>query len=387
MAQSAAFVIGGVDTHGRCHHAAVIDEAGRVLGSAEFVVSTAGYRRLLHWMRRHGELSRIGLEGTGAYGAGLCRYLQAEGVQVVEVDRPDQRMRRQYGKSDAIDAEAAARSVLAGTATAVPKNRDGIVESIRALRTARSGAVKARSAACNAVQGMVATAPAELRSALDGLSRTALVRTCASLRPDRQRLADPTQAAKAALRSLASRIVMLEREVRQLDTGLSQLVRRAAPRTIALPAIGVEHAGQLLVTAGERPERLRSEAAFAHLCGVAPIPASSGRTQRHRLHRGGDRAANRALHLAVVVRLRCCPRTRRYMERRTAEGLSKPEIMRCLKRYLAREVFRTLTADLRELQGLDGIEEHPDTVATYGLTGARACRFSASIFSYSAGER
>lgn len=355
MAQSAAFVIGGVDTHGRSHHAAVIDEAGRVLGSAEFVVSTAGYRKLLRWMRRHGELSQIGVEGTGTYGAGLCRYLQAEGVQVVEVDRPDRRMRRQHGKSDAIDAEAAARSVLAGIATAVPKNQDGIVESIRALRTARSGAVKARSAACNALQGMVVTAPAELRSALDALSRSALVRTCAALRPDRQRLADPTQATKAALRTLASRIVMLEGEVEELDDALSQLVHRAAPRTIALRAIGVDHAGQLLITAGERPERLRSEAAFAHLCGVAPIPASSGRTQRHRLHRGGDRAANRALHLAVVVRLRCCPRTRRYVKRRTAEDLSKLEIMRCLKRYLAREVFRTLTADLRDLQGLDGI--------------------------------
>lgn len=175
--------------------------------------------------------------------------------------------------------------------------------------------MKARSAALNALHGMVVTAPAELRSA----------------------------------------IVMAEGEVKELDAALSQLVRRAAPRTIALRAIGVDHAGQFLITAGERPERLRSEAAFAHLCGAAPIPASSGRTRRHRLHRSGDRAANRALHLAVVVRLRCCPRARRYVERRTAEGLSKPEIRRCLKRYLVREVFQTLTADLRELHGLDGI--------------------------------
>ena len=228
MAQGAAFVIGGVDTHGRSHHAALIDEAGRVLGSAEFVVSTAGYRRLLHWMRGHGAPSKVGVEGTGTYGAGLCRYL-------------------------------------------------------------------------------------------------------------------------------ARRSVMAEGEVKELDAALSQLVRRAAPRTIALRAIGVDHAGQFLVTAGERPERLRSEAAFARLCGAAPIPASSGRTRRHRLHRGGDRAANRALHPAVVVRLRCCPRTRRSVERRTAEGLSRPGIRRCLKRYPAREVFRTLTADLRELHGLDGI--------------------------------
>jgi len=176
-----------------------------------------------------------------------------------------------------------------------------------------------------------------------------------ALRPDHRCFDDPLQATKAVLRSLARRIAALEAEIAELDATLAELVRRAAPRTIALPAIGVDHAGQLLVTVGDRPERLRSEAAFAHLCGVAPIPASSGRTQRHRLHRGGDPGANRALHLAVVVRLRCCPRTRRYVERRTAEGLSKPEIMRCLKRYLAREVFHTLSADLQDLHGLDSI--------------------------------
>jgi len=348
-------VTGGVDTHGRSHHAAVINSAGRVLGSAEFEANTAGYRRLLAWMRRHGELAQVGVEGTGTYGAGLTRYLLAAGVPVAEVDRPNRRMRRQRGKSDPIDAEAAARAVLAGTATVPPKDRGGIVESIRALRAARSGAVKARGAALNGLKAMIVSAPAELRAVLDDLHTVPLIKMCACLRPDRQRLDDPLQGTKAALRSLARRIVALEDEINELDAALAGLVRRAAPHTISLLAIGVEHAGQLLVTAGERPERLRSEAAFAHLCGVAPIPASSGRTQRHRLHRGGDRAANRALHLAVVVRLRCCPRTRAYVERRTQEGLSKPEIMRCLKRYLAREVFHTLSADLQDLQGLDGI--------------------------------
>ncbi len=308
MAQSTAFVIGGVDTQGRSHHAAVIDEAGRILGSAEFVVSTAGYRRLLHWMRGHGAPSKVGVEGTGTYGAGLCRFPAGRGCA------------RGGGRSPRPAPAAPARQDRrprrrSGCALGARRDRDGVVESIRALRTARSGAVKARSAALNALHGMVVTAPAELRSA----------------------------------------IVMAEGEVKELDAALSQLVRRAAPRTIALRAIGVDHAGQFLITAGERPERLRSEAAFAHLCGAAPIPASSGRTRRHRLHRSGDRAANRALHLAVVVRLRCCPRARRYVERRTAEGLSKPEIRRCLKRYLVREVFQTLTADLRELHGLDGI--------------------------------
>ena len=215
--------------------------------------------------------------------------------------------------------------------------------------------MKARSAAINACRPWSSRAPAELRERLEGLSARALVATCAALRPDDERLAEALQATKTALRSLARRIAALERGDRGARRGSLELVRRAAPQTIALLAIGVEHAGQLLVTAGDNPERLRSEAAFAHLCGVAPIPASSGRTTRHRLHRGGDRAANRALHMAVVVRLRHDPRTRRYVERRTREGLSKMEIIRCLKRYLAREVFRTLSADLGELQGLDGL--------------------------------
>jgi transposase len=355
MAEDRPRVIGGVDTHGRTHHAAVLEANGAVLGSAEFAASSAGYRRLLAWMCGHGELACVGVEGTGTYGAGLARHLLAAGVPVVEVERPERRLRRQHGKSDPIDAEAAARAVLAGTARALPKGRDGIVESIRALRTARSSAVKARSAAINSLKAMVVSAPAEQRERLDGLSTGALVTICAALRPDHERLADALQATKAALRSLARRIAVLGEEIAELDAALTGLVRKAAPQTIALMGVGVEHAGQLLVTAGDNPERLRSEAAFAHLCGVAPIPASSGRTTRHRLHRGGDRAANRALHLAVVVRLRYDARTRAYVERRTREGLSKMETIRCLKRYLAREVYRTLSADLRELHGLDGL--------------------------------
>jgi transposase len=303
MAEERLRVIGGVDTHGRTHHAVVLETAGGVVGSAEFPANRIGYRRLLAWMCAHGELVCVGIEGTGTYGAGLTRHLVAAGVAVVEVERPQRRLRRNRGKSDPIDTEAAARAVLAGTAQASPKGRDGIVESIRALRTVRRGAIKARSAALNALQAMVVSAPVELRERLDGLSARALLATCAGLRPDDERLGEALQATKAALRSLARRIAALEREIAELNAELAPLVGRAAPRTIALMAIGVEHAGQLLVTAGDNRERLRSEAAFAHLCGVAPIPASSGRTTRHRLHRGSDRAANRALHMAVVVRL------------------------------------------------------------------------------------
>jgi transposase len=223
------------------------------------------------------------------------------------------------------------------------------VESIRALRTARSGAVKARTAAINQLKALLVTAPANLREALDGRSTPALIAACGRLRPDQNALADPAHATKAALAMVAQRIQLLEAEITLADQRLAILVGRAAPRLLGLLAIGNDHAGQLLVTAGQHPERLRGEAAFAHLCGVAPIPASSGKTHRHRLHRGGDRDANRALHLAVVVRMRFCPRTRAYVQRRTREGLSKPEIIRCVKRYLAREVYHALVADFEAL--------------------------------------
>jgi transposase len=349
MPKRTRVVIGGVDTHSRTHHAAVIDQQGRLLDDQEFPATSEGYRHLLGWLRRHGRLHAVGVEGTGSYGAGLAGYLLDQRVVVIEVDRPDRRMRRQRGKSDPIDAEAAARAVLARVATAPAKRRDGIVESIRALRAARSGAIKARTAAINQLKGLLVTAPSPLREDLDQLATAALVATCARLRPEEAALADPVQATKAALRVVACRIRQLNEEIGLADQRLATLVGRAAPRLLKLQAIGVDHAGQLLVTAGQRPERLRGEAAFAHLCGAAPVPASSGTTHRHRLHRGGDRDANRALHLAVVVRMRWCPRTRTYAERRTNQGLSKPEILRCIKRYLAREVYHALVADFEAL--------------------------------------
>ncbi len=337
-------VTGGVDTHGRTHHAGVLDPLGRQLGDREFPTTPAGYRALLSWLRSHGELQRVGVEGTGTYGAALSRHLRLAGVAVVEVDRPDRKARRAKGKSDPLDAYSAARAALAGTASGVPKTRDGRVEAIRALRVARSSAVKARSQSTNQLKSLLVTAPAELREQLRGLSTTALVIACARLRPTAD-LADPEQATKTALRRLARRHQYLSEEITEADGELRTLVTAAAPQLLTLPGVGPEVAGQLLTTAGDNLDRLRSEAAFAHLCGVAPIPASSGRVHRHRLNRGGDRAANNALHIVVLGRLRYDPRTRQYADRRTAEGLSKPEIIRCLKRYVARELFTALTTD------------------------------------------
>lgn len=338
-------IIGGVDTHTATHHAVIIDTNGRLIDDESFPATPAGYCRLLGWMRHHGRISAVGVEGCGAYGAGLARHLHGEGVTVIEVPRPDRRLRRSRGKSDPIDAEAAARAVLAGTAAVQPKLADGPIEALRALRVARLGAVKAKTAATNALKAMLITAPEPLRSQLRGLTTIQLVDVCGRFRPDCTELADPAQAIKFAMRSLAIRARLLIEESRALKRRLDELTRQIAPATAGVFAIGPETAAALLVTVGDNPDRLRTEAAFAHLCGVAPIPASSGKTNRHRLHRGGDRSGNRALHVAVIVRLRYCERTRAYVARRTAEGKTMPEIIRCLKRYLAREIFNTLRAD------------------------------------------
>lgn len=342
MTHHAREVTGGVDTHGLTHHAAVVDRLGRHLADREFPATTVGYRDLLAWIRGHGTVAAVGVEGTGAYGAELARVLTAAGVTVVDVDRPDRKTRRLRGKSDPIDAYAAATAVLAGRATGVPKTRDGAVEAVRVLRTTRRSAVKARTQAINQIRGLLVSAPAALREQVAGLDRAALIRTLARTRPGAD-LSEPLTATKAALRRLARRHQAMDTEIAELDAEIRPLVQRVAPQLLELFGVGPETAGQLLASAGDNPERLRSEAAFAHLAGVAPIPASSGRTHRHRLNRGGDRAANNALHTIVLVRMRHDQRTRTYVERRTGDGLSKKEIMRCLKRFVAREIYRALT--------------------------------------------
>jgi transposase len=342
-------VFGGVDTHQDTHTAAMIDLVGRVLGTQEFPATASGYAALLAWMREHGQLSRVGVEGTGAYGAGLARLLRDERVDVIEVDRPDRKTRRFQGKSDPIDAIQAARAALAGERTGTPKQRDGRVEALRNLRVARRSAVEQRADTQRQIKTLIVTAPDQLRAQLRGLSITKLIATCATLRPDRADAATPATAAKLALRSLARRHQQLSTEIADLDELLEPLVAAINPGLLDANGVGADTAGQLLVSAGENHDRLASEAAFAMLCGVAPIPASSGKTTRHRLNRGGDRQANAALYRVVLCRLRWDPRTRDYMQRRTKEGMSKKEIIRCLKRYVARELYQIITANNLEL--------------------------------------
>lgn len=344
-------VIGGVDTHKHTHYAAAVDDHGRLLGHREFSANDPGYQELLAWMHGHGKVQAIGVESTGSFGATLTRALTAAGMRVVEVNRPNRLARHMDGKSDRLDAEQIARAVLGQTSTAIPKTKSGTIEVIRTLRVARASAVKARTNAFNTLWGVMIGAPSPLRDELVVLTKRTLVNRCQGLRPETDDLlslaSNPDRmlmaGIKTALRDLARRWKALDTEIKTLNKQIQALVRTAAPQLVELHGVGVEIAGQVLVTVGDNPDRIRNEAAFAKLCGVAPQPASSGRTSgRHRLSRGGDRAANSALYIVTIVRMRHHQPTRDYVERRTAEGLSKREIIRCLKRYIAREIYNNL---------------------------------------------
>jgi transposase len=339
-------VVAGVDTHQLTHHAAVLDQHGRTLADREFRADQAGYQALLAWVASFGLIARIGVESTGSYGAGLARHLLAAGIEVIEVNRPEKSTRAMRGKSDPIDAEAAARQVLSGRANAIVKNSEGVVEAIRALKVPRDSAVQERTRAVLQLRDLITAAPTELREQLLPMSSEARVRKALTLRPDTRRLAEPLQATKRALLTLAHRIRDLEQEITDADKILDALVRQIAPNLLALREVGTQTAAQMLITAGQNIDRIRSEAAFARLTGVAPLPASSGKSHRTRLSRGGDRQANSALHLMVIRLLRSDPATRAYYERRTAQGLGRLDIIRCLKRYLARTIHHALILDL-----------------------------------------
>jgi transposase len=339
----AATITLGVDTHKDFHVGVALDGLGRSQGTLSVAANLAGYKQLVQWASEFGHLEHAGVEGTGSFGAGLTRFLKAEGISVFEVARPKRRDQHRTSKSDSLDAEAAARAVLAGTATGEPKGADGKVEMIRTLRITRRSAVKARAQAANQLQALLVTAPEGLRSELCPLSTARAVEKASRLRPGATP-SDVEAAAKFALRSVARRHQQLSKEISELDEQLDRLVGELAPELVAVEGIGTDTAASLLIAAGDNPERLRNEAAFAHLCGAAPIPASSGKSVRHRLNRHGNRDANRALYVVAVCRMSRDDRTRAYVAKRTAEGKSKKEIIRCLKRYIAREIYRILAS-------------------------------------------
>jgi transposase len=342
MAKITGPVTGGVDTHADAHVAAAVDQAGRVLGTCSFPADEAGYAALLGWLAGHGELAAVGVEGTGSYGAGLARYLAGQGVSVLEAPRPNRQRRRRHGKSDPVDAVSAALAALAGQECGLPKGGDGPAESVRALRAAREGAVKARTQAANQLRDLTVTAPGPVRAQLAGLktprrARAAAAFTCGDP-------ADPAEGTKAAMASIAARWLDLDAEVTRLEAALAALIARiAAPQFTASRGAGPLTVAALIAAAGDNPARIGSEAAFAALCGVSTVDCSSGKQQqRHRLNRGGDRQANSALWRIAVTRIRCDPATQAYYARRVAAGKTRKEIIRELKRYIARQAYRQL---------------------------------------------
>ncbi len=341
----------GVDTHADVHVVVALDQLGRLLDAFEIPTCRSGYRQMLAWAGEFGIVDQVGIEGTGSYGAGLTRFLRAEGVAVVEVNRPDRRVRRHKGKSDLVDAEAAARAVLSGRAKVEPKTYDGNVEMIRVLRIARRSVQKTVNQTGNQLLAMIGSAPEELREQFAGLTTLKKARKAAKLRPGDE--PDTVVAAtKLALKKLARRMLAARDEVAELDPHIARLVKATAPALLERRGIGPQTAAVLLVTAGDNPDRLTSEGAFAHLTGTAPLPASSGKVVRHRLNRGGDRQANWALHMIAVARCSHDDRTRAYVRKRSPDGKATLDILRRLKRYIAREVYKVLRDTL----------EHPDAL-------------------------
>ena len=330
-------ITGGVDTHADTHVAAALDPVGGLLGVREFPVTAAGYSGLLGWLGGFGMVCLVGIEGTGSYGAGLARHMSAVGVQVVEAGRSDRQDRRRQGKSGPLDAVSAARAAQSGRARGAPKGRDGAVEAVRALMVAKRSARSERTQAINQARALIVTGPEDLRARFAAHATADLVAELAALRP--RPGAAVGYHTRIALRELGRRAEFLDSQIACLDALIVPLVTGHAPGLLARYGIGADTAALLLVAAGDHPGRLRSEAAWAHLCAVAPIPASSGKTARRRLNPAGDRQANHALWRIVITRMSSHPPTRAYVERRSAEGLSKKEIMRCLKRYVAREVY------------------------------------------------
>ena len=339
-------VIGGVDIHKDVHVAAVLDELGRLLSTATFATTTVGYRDLYRWLCRHGEILAVGVEGCGSWGAGLSRHLRARGVNVIEVNRPNRQTRRRKGKTDTVDAESAARAVLAGDANAIPKSGDGPIEAVRQLRIARSGAMKARTAAANQMHSITDTAPEPIRAQLRVLTTRQRAVTVSRYRAGD--VLTPAGASKRALVAVGRRWLALTDEIADLDRAIKTVLDTIAAPLLERHGVGYETAATLLIAAGDNPERIGSESSFAALCGSSPVPVSSGKTNRHRLNLAGDRHANSALWTIAMVRIRSKHQpTITYLERRTTDGLSKRDIIRCIKRYIAREIYNDIHAITR----------------------------------------
>ena len=332
-------VVIGVDTRKEIHAAAAVDWQGALVDERCFATARQGCRQLESWARSLGDVLRVGVECPGSYGSGLARHLAKSGFTVLEAASPDRAVRRERGKDGFVDAGMAAEAALSGVRTVTPKSRDGTVEALRMLQKTRSTAVAARRAALQTMRARIVSAPEELRGRPRGMARMRLIRRLSATRPDPTDLKSPVGAARISLKRLAKRYVDLDDEVSELDEMIEAVLADAAPLLVKCSCVGPQSAAQPMVAVGDDPERLRSEAAFAMLCGVAPIPVSSGMTCRHGLSRGGDRQASSAIHIMAIGRLGTDERAKGYVARKMAEGHTKMGAIRCLKRYIAREMY------------------------------------------------
>lgn len=337
-------IVLGVDTHKDLHVGVVTDLLGKAIGHCEIEVSSQGFSELVAWAKTLGAPKRAGVEGTGSYGKSLAAYLLAEGIEVLEINRPNRQHRRRHGKSDVADALGAAKAVLSGEALAMPKNNHGSVESMRVLMVARDSAIDGKTRAANRLESLLITAPIEFEEQFAGLTRGQQAKKAVEFRIT-ENVSDPVSALKMAMGSLAKQYLESQSEAKMLEQQIAALVSHQAPTLLAEKGVGVLSVATLLIACGQNPTRITSESKFAALCGVSPVDASSGKvSNRHRLNRGGNRQANRALYIIALVRLRHDEETKEYVARKIEEGKTIREAIRCLKRFIARRIHKQISA-------------------------------------------
>jgi hypothetical protein len=347
MTQKKGNIIVGADTHKKFHVVSVITELGVRLEHKSFSADAKGYREALAWASGFGTILRAGIEGTGGYGAGLSTHFIDKGIAVLDVNKPDKHERRKRGKDDVEDSFQAAAAALAFIRCSIAKENGEELEAARLLEATYGQAIRQRTASINALRADLVTLPDAMRQSLEGMTWEALAKRCAAFRLSKD--FTPENARKRTLRSLARRILALTEEAKELEAEINRYAKALAPKTLTLLGVGCHGAIRLMCTAGQNIERMSGEAAFSMMCGVSPIPASSGDNIHFRLNRGGERRANCAIHTMATTRLRNDERSRAYYDKKISEGKGENDAMRCLKRYCAREVYGFLKQDLLAL--------------------------------------
>ena len=348
MAENNTRVIFGADTHKKSHTIAIITETGLELGAKRFPANAKGYRQAWEWACAFGTVLRCGVESTGSYGAGLCSFLKGVGAEVYDVYAPDKKRRRLEGKDDIKDAYQAAQAALSYTRCAQAKDKDEAIEAAINLENAHQLAVRQRTACINALKAAIIKLPDSMRQNLEGKTDADLIKTCAAFRISAAQT-DLFSGTKVALRHYAKQIQSLSKEINALDKEIKRYAEALVPNTVGLKGIGHHGSITLLKAAGANIDRLKDDASFSMLCATSPIPASTGDKHHFRLNPGGNRKANCAIHIMAITRIRLFEKTRAFIDKKISEGKTKKDAIRCLKRYLSREVYGSLRADLAML--------------------------------------